>query len=255
MPFLHRWVGNPLLTGIGNLFFHCGLSDYHCGLRGFDRGAMLSLNLFTDGMEFASEMVIKSTLAGLRITEIPIVYWPDGRSRPPHLNTWRDGWRHLRFMLLYSPRWLFLYPGILLCGVGALTMLALLPEPLIIGSVTFDVHTMLAASFMLLVGVQLVLLAVFARMFAFRRGLLPKKPSFYEWMRRGSLETGVAVGGLTVLAGLMLYVYTAWLWSETGFGPLNYEVTLRAMIPGSALIGVGVEVLFASFLISLLDLE
>jgi len=254
MPFLHQWIGNPLLTGIGNLFFHCGLSDYHCGLRGFDREAILSLHLFTSGMEFASEMVIKSTLERLKIAEIPIIYWPDGRSRSPHLHTWRDGWRHLRFMLLYSPRWLFLYPGIALSLLGLVIMLALLPGPQTIGSVTFDVHTLLAGSFMLLVGVQLILLAVFARMFAFRTGLLPQKPAFYELIRRASLETGVVVGALTVTLGLLVYLYTAWLWSQTGFGPLNYEVTLRTMIPGSALIGVGVEVLFASFLISLLEL-
>ena len=255
MPFLHRWLGNPILTGIGNLLFRNKLSDYHCGLRGFDRQAMLALDLRTTGMEFASEMVIKAGLAGLKTVETPITLWPDGRSRPPHLRTWRDGWRHLRFMLLYSPRWLFFYPGVLLFIGGVLTLLLLLPAPLQIGVVVFDVHTMVVASVSTLVGAQLISLGLWARMFAAKAGLLPAKSSLYRFIQNISLEIGIALGIVTAIFGFLIDLYAVWLWGEVSFGPLNYQQTLRIIIPGSTLIGLGMQIFFSSFMISILDLE
>ncbi len=255
MPFLHQYLGNPVLTFLGNLFFGCGLSDFHSGLRGFDREAILALNLHTRGMEFASELVIRATLEGLSRTEIPITLYPDGRSRPPHLRTWRDGWRHLRFMLLYSPRWLFLYPGIALAAVGLLLSLALLAGPLRIGRVELDVHTLLAASSMVVVGVQLVLFAVFSRLYAAHNGLLPRQRRLEELLERFSLEAGLVAGVLVALGGVGLYVAGLIVWGQGGFGPLDYQRTLRIIIPGTALLLVGVQVFFASFLISLLDIR
>jgi glycosyltransferase involved in cell wall biosynthesis len=255
MPFLHRWLGNPILTGIGNLFFQSKFSDYHCGLRGFDRQAILNLNLCTTGMEFASEMVIKAAMAGLKTTEIPVTLSPDGRSRRPHLRTWRDGWRHLRFMLLYSPRWLFLYPGIALFILGVLVTLILLPAPLQVASVVFDVHTLAIASIMILVGAQMVSLGGYAQMFAARVGLLKLKPSRYALIQNFSLEIGIALGVGVALLGILVDLYAFWGWSQAGFGPLNYEETLRIVIPGSTLIGLGVQIFFSSFMISILDLK
>ncbi len=255
MPFLHRHLGNPILTFLGNLFYGCGLSDFHSGLRGFERDAIRSLNLRTQGMEFASEMVIRATLAGLSRTEIPITLYPDGRSRPPHLRTWRDGWRHLRFMLLYSPRWLFLYPGAALAALGFLIGLPLLFGPMRIGRVEFDVHTLLAASAMWVVGVQLIFFAVFSRLYAAHVGLLPRQRRLEEFLEVFSLEAGLITGLLVALAGLALYVVGVVIWSRAGFGPLDYQRVLRVVIPGTSLLIVGVQVFFSSFLISLLGIR
>jgi len=184
MPFLHQYLGNPVLTFIGNLFFNCGLSDFHCGMRAFRREAILDLHLQTDGMEYASEMVICTTLADLKRTEVPITLYPDGRSRPPHLRTWVDGWRHLRFMLLYSPRWLFLYPGLLMMLVGGVISAALVTGPVEVRSVVLDVHTLLAGVTILIVGVQLVLLSVFTRAYATIIGILPGKPQLERFIEQ-----------------------------------------------------------------------
>ncbi len=255
MPFLHQYVGNPVLTFLGNLFFGCGLSDFHCGLRAFDRQAVLNLNLKTDGMEFASEMVIKATLANLTRTEIPITLYPDGRSRPPHLRTWRDGWRHLRVLLLYSPRWLFFYPGIILIAVGLVVSLILLPAPVNIGKVEFDVHTLLIFSTLFVAGVQLTFLAVFARLYASRAGLLPRRDWLEDLIERFSLEVGLLTGLVLTLFGLSLFGAGAGIWIQNDFGELNYQDTLRIVIPGTAFLLVGLQVFFYSFLISLLSIR
>jgi glycosyltransferase involved in cell wall biosynthesis len=255
MPFLHQYLGNPVLTFLGNLFFGCGLSDFHCGLRAFEREPMLALNLKTDGMEFASEMVIKATLANLKRTEIPITLYPDGRSRPPHLRTWRDGWRHLRFLLLYSPRWLFFYPGLILIAVGLVVSLALLPAPVKIGNVEFDVHTLLISSTLFVAGVQLAFLAVFARLYASRAGLLPRRDWLEDMIERFSLEVGLVTGLILTLTGLILFGIGAGIWVRNDFGELNYQETLRIVIPGTAFVLVGLQVFFYSFLISLLSIR
>jgi glycosyltransferase involved in cell wall biosynthesis len=174
MPALHRYLGTPVLTFLGNLFFGSRLSDFNCGMRGFDRKAILNLSLISPGMEFASEMVIRAAMAGLDVVEIPIEYFPDGRTRPPYLQTWRDGWRHLNFMLVFSPRWLFLYPGILMTIVGLIGGLLLLPRPFVVGAITLDVHSLLFFSTILVAGTQLISFASVARIFASISGYLPK---------------------------------------------------------------------------------
>ena len=177
MPALHRYLGNPVLSGIGRLFFHSPCGDFHCGLRGFSKEAIERLDLRTTGMEFASEMVVKATLHGLRIGEVPTTLSPDGRSRPPHLRSWRDGWRHLRFLLLYSPRWLFFYPGLThCCSTGLTIILWLLPGPRRVGPVVLDVHTMLGGAALVLIGFQSVAFAVLAKVFAVNSGLMPWTP-------------------------------------------------------------------------------
>ncbi len=173
MPWKYRWIGNPVLTMIGRLFFRCPAGDFHCGLRGFSKSAYEQMGLCTSGMEFASEMVIKSTLMGLKITEIPTVLHPDGRTRAPHLRSWRDGWRHLRFMLLFSPRWLFLIPGAFLFVLGAIVFGWLLGGPRHIGSISFDIHTMHVAGFASLLGYQLIVFAIFTKIFSVTEGLHP----------------------------------------------------------------------------------
>lgn len=255
MPFLHRWLGNPVLTFIGNLFYKCDLSDFHCGLRGFDRQAVLDLGLTTDGMEFASEMVIRSSLANLSRAEVPITLHPDGRTRRPHLRTWRDGWRHLRFMLLYSPRWLFFYPGLALTLLGLFLWLPLIKGPVQIGSVVFDVHTLMAAMTMILVGTMLMSMAAFVRLYAARVGLLESRQWLESLSDRFSLEYGLVAGLFLTLAGIVFYVYGLLVWGASHFGPLDYQTTLRIAISGTICIVLGMQIFFSSFIVSLLGIK
>ena len=256
MPFLHRYLGNPLLTWLANTFFSSGLSDYHCGLRGFDRLSILDLQLSTQGMEFASEMVIKATLAGLSVGEVPITYRPDGRSRSSHLRTWRDGWRHLRFLLLYSPRWLFLYPGIALAVFGFVASIILLIGPLPVGDIVFDVHTLLFTSTLFVIGVQLIYLAIFARAYASRLGLLPRSPILERGLDRFSLGFGLLAGFLLCIAGIVLYGVGLVIWGGKHFGPLpDYSSTLRFAIAGTTLLILGMQTFFGSFVLSLFELQ
>jgi glycosyltransferase involved in cell wall biosynthesis len=254
MPFLHRYLGNPILTRLANLLFKTKLSDYHCGMRGFDREAILGLGLTTEGMEFASEMVIRAKLAGLSEAEVPITYRPDGRSRPPHLKTWRDGWRHLRFILLYSPRWLFLYPGIVFTFMGIVASSILFIGPLTIGSVVFDVHTLLFTATIFVVGVQLIFIAIFTRAYASRSGLLPKSPLLQQWLDRFSIGLGLVSGLALCLIGIALYAIGLAIWGGRSFGPLlDFKHTIRIVIGGTTLIILGMQVFFSSFVISLLS--
>lgn len=255
MPWKHRWIGNPVLSGIGRLFFRCPVGDFHCGLRGFSKAAYERMGLQTTGMEFASEMVIKSTLLGLRVTEVPTVLHKDGRSHPPHLRSWRDGWRHLRFMLLFSPRWLFLIPGTGLFGIGLLTALWLLGGPRRIGSLVLDIHTLLVAGFVCLLGYQLIVFAIFTKIFATTQGLHPPQPMLERLYRHVTLEVGLLVGlGLSV-AGLVCLVGAVWGWRVTGFGELDPRITMRQVIPAVVLLTLGVQTVFASFFLSILGLR
>src|SRR6202008_1537384 len=176
MPPLHKYLGNPVLSSIGRLFFRSKIGDFHCGLRGFNRDSVLALNLQATGMEFASEMVVKATLAGQRVTEVPTTLAKDGRSRPPHLRSWRDGWRHLRFLLLFSPRWLFFLPGLALLTAGLVVGAIIAAGPLTLGGVGFDVDTLVAASAMIVVGFQAVLFWLFTQVYAGSEGFLPEEP-------------------------------------------------------------------------------
>jgi glycosyltransferase involved in cell wall biosynthesis len=222
MPFLHKYLGNPVLSGIGKLLFKSPVGDFHCGLRGFSKAAFARMGLRTTGMEFASEMVVKATLMGLSVAEVPTSLSPDGRSRAPHLRTWRDGWRHLRFLLLYSPRWLFLYPGVALMLIGSGLGLWLLPAPRAVGNVIFDVHTLVYASAFVLLGFQAVAFAVFTKVFAISEGLLPPDPSLDKLFRYVTLEVGLVVGALLTIAGLATSVYAVGAWGSRHFGALDY---------------------------------
>jgi len=255
MPWLHRYVGNPVLSFVGRLLFRTGVGDFHCGLRGFDREAVRSLHLTTTGMEFASELVVKASLAGWRIAEVPTTLSPDGRGRAPHLRTWRDGWRHLRFLLLFSPRWLFLYPGIALLTAGVALTTALYFTPLHILGAGLDVHSMLYASAAALLGMQLCLFALFARVSAQNAGLLPRHPALERLLRTLTLERGMLIGLAVALCGLLWSGAAFWQWREAGFGALDPRVVMRDTIPASALMVGGMEIVLASFLLSVLSLR
>ncbi len=253
MPFLHRYLGNPVLTAIGRLFFGCPAGDFHCGLRAFSKAAYDRLGLQTTGMEFASEMVIAATLAGLRIGEVPTILSKDGRSRPPHLRTWRDGWRHLRFMLLYSPNWLFLYPGFALLALGLVAGARLVAGPWPVGPMVLDVHTLLVAGFLVVLGYQAVGFALFTKLFAVRERFLP--PDGWSRLAAGvGLEKGLVGGGLLTLAGLGLLGSAVAQWSGVRFGQLDPRITMREAIPAVTLLMLGLQTVFTSFVFSLFTL-
>lgn len=254
MPWKHRWIGNPVLTFIGRLLFSCPVGDFHCGLRAFTLEGYRQMDLRTTGMEFASEMVIKSGLKGLRISEVATVLHPDGRSRAPHLRSWRDGWRHLRFMLLLSPLWLFFIPGLALLGGGSALGLWLLQGPRTVGSIQLDIHTLLVASAMIPVGFQLIIFAVFTKSLAVAQGLHPSHP-VARWVRhRWALEAGLAGGLLLLAGGGILLAAAVWSWQGHSFGPLDPRETMRRVIPSLTLIMLGVQTLFASFFLAVQQL-
>jgi glycosyltransferase involved in cell wall biosynthesis len=255
MPVLHKYLGNPVLTGIGRLLFGSSCGDFHCGLRGFNKAAIMRLGLRTTGMEFASEMVVKATLYGLRIAEVPTTLSPDGRSRPPHLRSWRDGWRHLRFLLLYSPRWLFLYPGAFLMLTGLGTVLWLLPNPRAIGTITLDVHTLLYAAMAIIIGFQAVVFAVFTKVFAMSEGLLPEDPRFNRALRFINLEVGLVVGCVLLLIGLGSSMYALRTWGAHAFGRLDPSKVLRLVIPATTSFTLGFQIILSSFFLSVLGLR
>ena len=255
MPFLHRYLGNPVLSGIGRLFFHAPVGDFHCGMRGFTKSAYQKMDLQTTGMEFASEMVVKASLLGLRIAEVPTTLSPDGRSRPPHLRTWRDGWRHLRFLLLYSPRWLFLYPGFTLMTLGLFGMLWLWPGTRQIFGINFDIHTFLYAAMAILVGFQSVAFAVFTKIFAISEGLLPEDNRLTKFFRFITLEAGLILGAILVAIGLAISFYALWSWEQTSFGPLQPTQTLRVIIPAVVTLVLGCQIILSSFFLSVFRLK
>jgi glycosyltransferase involved in cell wall biosynthesis len=255
MPFLHRYLGNPVLSYLGRLFFGIPVGDFHCGIRAFRKDALLELKLRTTGMEFASEMVVKSSLMGLKISEVPTTLSPDGRSRAPHLRTWRDGWRHLRFLLLYSPRWLFLYPGLAATLVGFLLTVWLLPVQRAIGKIYFDVDTLAYAIGLMLVGVHITVFAVSAKVFGTREGFLPPDPKFERLFNYVTLESGLVLGAALLVAGFGTMVYSVVLWGQTGFGHLTPTHMLRITLPAAASLMLGVEAVFSSFFLSLMGMR
>jgi glycosyltransferase involved in cell wall biosynthesis len=255
MPWSHRWIGNPVLTFISRVFFHAPVGDTHCGLRAFKKDAYEKMRLRATGMEFASEMVIKASLKEMRITEVAVKLRPDGRTRAPHLRTWRDGWRHLRFMLLFSPRWLFLYPGLALFAVGFVLSALLLGGPLHVAGVRLDIHTLLVAGFLSLIGYQLVLFAVFTKIFAVRMGFHPPHPVLESLFRYITLEVGLLAGALMVLAGIVGLVLAVASWQSVEFGNLDPSLTMREVIPAVLLLAIGTQTVFASFFISILSID
>jgi Glycosyl transferase family 2 len=256
MPWKNRWIGNPLLSFIGRLFFKCPVRDFHCGLRGFTRTAYEKMELKTTGMEFASEMVIKATmLKSLKITEVPVTLHPDGRSRPPHLKPWRDGWRHLRFMLIYSPRWLFLMPGLLLALAGGAVGIVLSAGAVHLGGVQLDVGSLAVADMAAIVGLQLIAFAFCTKVFAIAEGLLPQDPQFAKIFKFFTLEKGIAAGLVFLLSGGALFGYAIAVWKSEHFGALNYSENLRRLLPAVTLIVAGIQIVFSSFFLSILGLK
>jgi len=255
MPPLHRYFGNPALSWLGRMFFRSRVGDFYCGIRAFRKEVYEKMGLRTTGMEFATEMVVKATLFGMSIAEVPTTLSPDGRSRPPHLRTWRDGWRTLRFFLLYSPRWLFLYPGLGLMLLGGSLGIWLLPGTRTVGPVSFDVHTMLYGAAFVLLGFQSVAFAVFTKLFAISEGLLPPDPLLDQLFRYITLEVGLLVGALLMAGGLGTSIYAVGFWSAHHFGSLDYPQTMRLVIPASLFLALGAQTVFASFFLSVLGLR
>ncbi len=256
MPFLHRYLGNPVLSFLGRLFFQVPTGDFHCGLRGFSREAILGLGLTSPGMEFASEMVVKARLRKLRIEETPTTLRPDGRSRPPHLKTWRDGWRHLRFLLLHSPRWLFVYPGLLLIGLGVLGTATLAWGAVRISpTLELDVHTLTASCFAILIGVQLVMFGSLARRYAMIEGVLPPTSSFKGFLMGMSLEAILRVAAVVFLLGVVGAVWAVVQWANVGFGPIRYNDVMRGLIISLTAVAVAIQLAASGFLASVLSLR
>jgi glycosyltransferase involved in cell wall biosynthesis len=255
MRFLHRWWGNPMFTVMARRWFGAPIHDVNCGLRGFSKALFKRLNLRCTGMEFANEMIIKSSLYGEKIAEVPITLHPDGRTaHPPHLRTFRDGWRTLRFYLLYSPQWLFVIPGAILMILGMLGYAVAMPG-LTIHGVTLDVHTLLFASLAMLCGYQSILFAIFSKTFAISEGLMPEDPRLTRFFDIMYLERGLLLAGVGMLLGVGLLLAAIEQWRIAGFGPLNYETTMRLVIPGSTLTALGFQTILSSFVVSILGMR
>lgn len=255
MPALHRYLGNPVLSGIGRLFFRSPIGDFHCGLRGFRRQAIVGLGLSTEGMEFASEMVVRATVERLRIAEVPTTLSPAGRKRAPHLRTLRDGWRHLRFLFLFSPRWLFLYPGAALMLAGVASMLWLLPGPRNVGGIGLGVNTLLYSAAAIVCGFQAVAFAVLAKVFAINARLLPEDPRIRRLTSVVSVEVGMVAGLLLFLAGLAAAAYAVGVWGRASFGALQPESSLRIVTPSVTALILGLQLVFSSFFLGVLGLR
>ena len=251
MPFLHRRLGNPVLSRLGRLFFKIPVGDFHCGMRAFQRNRIRELGMQTNGMEFASEMVVRASLNGFHIVEVPTTLRPDGRSRPPHLRTWRDGWRHLRFLLAFSPRWLLLYPALVVLGFGLLGLIVLSFGQWEVAGVTFSLQTMLACATAVIVGLQAVGLAIVARSYATHLNLLPSSQRIERALERFTLERGLIAGGILLLAGIFAFMTAVAHWGSTGFRQLDVLTTMRLPIIGMVLIVAGIQLIMVSFTMSL----
>jgi glycosyltransferase involved in cell wall biosynthesis len=255
MPTKNRYVGNPVLTWIGRILFKCPVSDFHCGLRAFTKSAYELMDIRATGMEFASEIVVKATLRNMRISEVPITLYKDGRSRSPHLRPWRDGWRHLRFMLCLSPRWTLFVPGAALMLVGLVIGSLVASGPLVIGRTGFDVHTLIAASLALIVGYMWITTALAMRFFGLTTEIGPPSERLQRLFRIFTLERGLLAGGLAVALGVGLILWLVAHWARRNFGELDVRVTIRPMIVGSTLIALGVQTVLMSLVYSMLGLR
>lgn len=255
MPWLHRWIGNPILTGIGKVLFKATVDDFHCGIRAFKRETILNLNLRTTGMEFASEMVVRSTLEKVKISQVPVTLRPDGRSRPPHLRSWRDGWRHLRFLLLYSPKWLFLIPGLLLSLIGFVGLVLLTLSPLKIGHVIFDTNTMLICSMVFLLGIQVLVFYAYVKAYAISAGLLPNDDFLQKLLGKGTVEYGLLGGLFFVILGMGVLLYAFLSWSSGGFNSISYPDSLRVIVPAVTSIILGMQFIFAGFGLAIIGIK
>jgi len=255
MPWKNRYIGNPILSAIGKMLFRCPAQDFHCGLRGYSKDAFTRMDLRTTGMEFASEMVIKATLCQMKITEVPTTLSPDGRSHPPHLRPYRDGWRHLRFMLVFSPRWLFFYPGLALMLLGLALSVPLSRNSIRVDRIRLDLDTLIYAAFMVVAGFQSVLFAVLSRVHAVQEHLYPAGPSYRRFYRHITLERGLIAGSLLALGGIVSTLYALHVWQEAGFGALDIEHIARIVIPSGLMITLGIETVLFSFFLSTLGIN
>jgi glycosyltransferase involved in cell wall biosynthesis len=253
MPALHRYLGNPVLSFVGKLFYQAPISDFHCGLRAFSRDAIMKLNLATTGMEFASEMVVKATLRKLKIEEVPTTLVPDGRSRAPHLRSWRDGWRHLKFLLTFAPKWLFFYPGSVLMTAGLGVLLWLIHGAQRIGTVEFGVHTLLFAAGALLIGLQLTSFAVVARVFGIRENYWPSSIAIEQVQRWLTIDRGCIIGGLSLLGSVAIGLIAVSNWAGNNYGSMDPTALMRLAIPSVLLACTGMQIMFTSFLLGLLQ--
>lgn len=254
MPPLHRYLGNPVLSFIGRLFFPSEIKDFHCGLRGYNTEAIRKLNLRTTGMEYASEMVVQATLHNLKVSEVPTTLSKDGRSRPPHLRSWSDGWRHLKFLLMHAPNWLFLYPGFLIFAIGLLGTIILEISPVVVGSVTFDINTLLYASASMILGVNLILFAVFTRTYAERSKFIPMTNQT-RLLGNFTAEKGMIIGVLLVMIGIITSIIAFIFWGRTSFGDLEPERMMRITIPSATAIIIGLQAAFAGFFVDILRIK
>jgi hypothetical protein len=255
MPPLHRYLGNPVLTAIGRLFFHSPSRDFHCGIRAFRKDSYERMDIRSTGMEFASEMVVKASLLRMKVSEVPTTLSPDGRSHPPHLRTWHDGWRHLRFLLMYSPRWLFLFPGIASIVVGLATCIWLMGGPRRVGEIVFDFHTLAYGFGAIVVGFQLVAFAVFTKVFAITEGLLPEDPRLNRMFEYIKLETGLLAGALCVALGVAGSLLALSTWARSSFGPITSDNLLRLVMLSVFALILGPQIIFSSFFLSILGLR
>jgi hypothetical protein len=254
MPWHHKYIGNPVLTGVLNLFFRSGIGDAHCGLRGLTRQAFLTMRLKTAGMEFASEMVVKATLCGLKMSEVPTTLQPDGRSRPPHLRSFRDGWRHLRFLMLLAPDWLLMFPGAAMAVIGATLFAVLSRGPVHVGRATLDIHSMIVAALLLTLGYQTLTMGFAARIFAVQQGIGTASRALQWGFRRLNLERGLIGGGLGLLVGVGLVGLILASWAQGSFGPLDTQWTLRPFVGGITLVTLGMQTVLMSLFYSMLGL-
>lgn len=255
MPALHRYLGNPVLSAIGRVLYKSEIGDFHCGLRGFRKTSIQSLNLITTGMEFASEMVVKATINHLRVTEVPTTLSPDGRHRPPHLRSWHDGWRHLKFLLIYSPRWLFLYPGTFLTLLGLVILCTLVAGPVRVHSVTLDIHTMLYGAMFTILGVQILATALFTRVYAVNSGMLPPGKWAGKLPGKFTLERGLIAGVILFGLGTIGSVTALAEWGTHDFGVLSPTRTMRLTIPSVTLLIIGLQFVFSSFFLYILNIK
>jgi hypothetical protein len=256
MPPLHRWLGNPLLSFIGRIFFKAELGDFHCGLRGFNTSAIRNLKLRSRGMEFASEMVVRCRLARMRIAEVPTTLKKDGRTHPPHLRTWRDGWRHLRFLLIFSPRWLFFYPGLALLIFGIAISILLLPGPVhITPNISLDIHTFVVSAVTVLIGMQCISFAVVVRRYAAARGLLPRSKVVERFLIPLTLERVLLVALFVGMLGLGGMIWCVAQWADAGFGPLQYGAMIKVLTVSITGIALALQLAFTAFLSAIIEID
>ena len=255
MPFLHRYFGIPVLSFIGRLFFHIKIKDFHCGIRGITTKAFKEMNLHTTGMEFASEMVVKAALLKMKIVEVPTTLSVDGRNRPPHLRTWHDGWRHLRFLLMFSPKWLFLFPGLFIIFISLLFGSLLYFNPIKLNGVVFDIHTLIVSSFSLLIGVQFVFFHSFVKIYSITSGLIPSDKKFENLFKFFTLERGLLVGIIIFLLGAIIMLNNFLSWSSAGFSDLIPAYFVRRVLSGIVPLILGIQIILFSFIFSIIGIK